>query len=203
LCPPKIKRKKNTNTNPKAVLLHPKAWECLNDTERQKVLSLWPDDNNILDAGTHDARPNAKSLMNDNNFHYDCARYLEDIQNGRHDEGWLEDGWAAHESRCAGEYDEYLNRKFENDWDVELPPKMKMRRKSKQPPSVNEGAVISSDDELLAAGDATARPTPDSTQRGAPQASPRRPSGSTDELARDPGDSMTNTSEIASKVEGG
>ncbi len=61
------------------------------------------------------------SLMNDDNFHHDCARYVEDLQNGFHDKEWLEQAFEAHEMRNAGVFDEFLMRRFEKDWDVRLP----------------------------------------------------------------------------------
>jgi hypothetical protein len=85
------------------------------------VLAKFPDDTHILDPGTSNARPNLQSLRNDDDFRHDCARYCENIEQGRHDDEWLNQAWVAHEMHRAGEFDGYLREKFEEDWDVKLP----------------------------------------------------------------------------------
>lgn len=74
----------------------------------------------VLGSGTDDPRPDLVSLLNDNNFRHDCARYAEGISNGWHDEQWLWEAWEAHERRAAGEFDGMLERAFEEDWGVKL-----------------------------------------------------------------------------------
>jgi hypothetical protein len=93
----------------------------LTPEERSDVLSKFPDKTQILNAGTPDARPNTVSLRNDDNFRYDCARYRENLELGRHDEEWLAQAWTAHEKHKRGDYDEFLRKQFEEDWGIELP----------------------------------------------------------------------------------
>ncbi len=61
------------------------------------------------------------SLRNDDNFRYDCARYCENIELGRHDEEWLSQAWTAHEKHKRGDFDEFLRDQFEENWGIKLP----------------------------------------------------------------------------------
>lgn len=85
------------------------------------MLSFFPDDTHILNAGTPDARPNPVSLRNDDNFRNDCARYSENIELGRHDDEWLSQAWTAHEKHKRGDFNDFLRDTFEEDWETELP----------------------------------------------------------------------------------
>ncbi|KAK1243848.1 hypothetical protein MKX08_001986 [Trichoderma sp. CBMAI-0020] len=114
--------------NLRSILCNPLTWTALDQDEKTEILSLFPDKGHILDAGTEDARPNFASLMNDDSFRYDCAAYTDNIAQGRHDPEWLASAWSAHERRRAGDFDKYLIDKLEEDWGVEIPDEMKMRR---------------------------------------------------------------------------
>lgn len=57
--------------------------------------------------------------MSDDSVRKDCTAYTENMAEGRHDEEWLVDAWTAHEERKAGDFDGFLNAKFEQDWGVE------------------------------------------------------------------------------------
>lgn len=103
-----------------AILQHPLAWDVLDPAERRLILSRFPDETHIVGPGTDDARPDLGSLLNDNNFRHDCARYAEGISNGWHREEWLWEAWEAHERRAAGDFDVVLERAFEEDWGVKL-----------------------------------------------------------------------------------
>lgn len=106
------------------------AWNVLSPDEKQEILALFPTDEHILNPKTEAAEPNIASLMNDDNFRHDCARYVENIESGKHDPEWLEQAWTAHERRRAGDFDDYLAQKFEDDWDVEVPEHLKPQRKT-------------------------------------------------------------------------
>lgn len=106
------------------------AWNVLSVDEKREILALFPTDEHILNPKTEAAEPNIASLMNDDNFRHDCARYVENIESGKHDPEWLEQAWAAHERRRAGDFDDYLAQKFEDDWDVEVPEHLRPRRKT-------------------------------------------------------------------------
>lgn len=111
-----------------SMLANPMAWAALDEQEQQEILSLFPDGEHIVNAGTPDARPNFASLANDDSFRYACAAYTENVAQGRHDPAWLASAWAAHERRKAGDFDEFIVKKFEEDWGVELPDELKTRR---------------------------------------------------------------------------
>lgn len=104
------------------------AWEALDKEDKAEILSLFPDNQHVLAIGSDDARPDLVSLMNDDSFRHDCAVYVEHIAQGRHDVEWLASAWAAHERRKAGDFDEFLEDKFEEEWGVYLPPEMKPNR---------------------------------------------------------------------------
>ncbi|KAL7945499.1 Asx homology domain-containing protein [Trichoderma barbatum] len=114
--------------NLRSILCNPLTWAALDQDEKAEILALFPDKGHILDSGTEDARPNFGSLMNDDSFRYDCAVYTENIAQGRHDPEWLASAWSAHERRKAGEFDKYLGDKLEEEWGVEIPEDMKIRR---------------------------------------------------------------------------
>lgn len=104
------------------------AWDALDKDERDAILSLFPDDQHILAAGTDQAQPDFVSLMNDDSFRHDCAAYVENIAQGRHDVEWLESAWSAHQRRKIGDFDEHLESKFQEDWGVDVPAEMKPAR---------------------------------------------------------------------------
>lgn len=67
------------------------------------------------------------SLQNDDNFRHDTEEYVSDLKAGMHDPAWLQDAWAAHEARAAGQFDEYYIRKLEVDWKATIPDDLKPR----------------------------------------------------------------------------
>lgn len=92
------------------------------------MLAKFPDEDHILSPGTDDARPDIQSLRNNDNFRHDCARYSENISEGRHDEEWLQQAWVAHEKHRRGDFDDYLEQKFVEDWSTEIPEEYRVRR---------------------------------------------------------------------------
>ncbi|KAF4957746.1 hypothetical protein FSARC_11207 [Fusarium sarcochroum] len=112
----------------RSILSNPMAWDILEKEEKADILTLFPDSQHILDPGTEDACPDFASLMNDDSFRYDCAAYTGNIAQGRHDPEWLAQAWAAHERRKIGDFDDYLDNKFKDEWDVELPLELKTNR---------------------------------------------------------------------------
>lgn len=121
------------------MLLQPKAWDVLTKEEKMEILALFPDETYILDAGTENARPNLELLRNNDNFRRDCARYRENIELGRHDEEWLSQAWAAHEKHKRGDFNEHLEQKFEDDWEIEIPEEHRLKRSYPSIVSVSSG----------------------------------------------------------------
>ncbi|KAK3326256.1 Asx homology domain-containing protein [Apodospora peruviana] len=110
-----------TQADLRAILLLPEAWNVLATEEKKEVLAQFLDETHILGAGTEDARPDPKSLRNDDDFRHDCVRYLENIETGKHDEDWLYQAWVAHEKHKRGDFDDFLRKGFKNDWGITLP----------------------------------------------------------------------------------
>ncbi|RYO86730.1 hypothetical protein DL766_001590 [Monosporascus sp. MC13-8B] len=117
-------------TNPKSplastrlrdLLCNPKAWDLLDPEEKKQVLAKFPDQQEILDAGTEKARPDVASLRNNNNFRHDAARYQDNLRKGKHDPEWIRQAQAAHSKREMGGYDEYLATRFEEEWGMKMP----------------------------------------------------------------------------------
>jgi len=53
------------------------------------------------------------------------------LAQGRHDPQWLRDAWRAHERRKAGDFDDFLISKFEEDWGP-LPEHMRLEARTKK-----------------------------------------------------------------------
>lgn len=121
------------------ILLHPRAWGVLSAGDRAELAAMLALDRpasvtsssppSPAEAGNSgsqsevvaEARPDLDYLRSDDSFRFDCARYSENVGDGRHDEGWLAESWVAHERRKRGDFREYLAAKLERDWDVKLP----------------------------------------------------------------------------------
>ncbi|KAK4250379.1 hypothetical protein C7999DRAFT_11854 [Corynascus novoguineensis] len=133
---------RSANAAFKAILLHPDAWDVLTPEEKKDVLAKFPDETRILNAGSEAARPDLASLANDDNFRYDCARYCENIELGRHDEEWLTQAWVAHEKHKRGDYDEFLREQFEEDWGTEMPVESSVKGTESQDESKEASTVL-------------------------------------------------------------
>lgn len=75
------------------------------------------------------------SLQNDDNFRHDTEEYVSNLKAGMHDPAWLQDAWAAHEARAAGQFDEYYIRKLEVDWKTTIPDELKPEHLRPAPPA--------------------------------------------------------------------
>lgn len=104
------------------------AWDSLDADEKAEILALFPDQSQILSPGTETARPDVSALRNDDTFRHDCATYTEHVAQGRFDPEWLACAWTAYERRKMGDFDEHLNNKFEEDWQVDLPEDFRPKR---------------------------------------------------------------------------
>ncbi|KAK3491553.1 Asx homology domain-containing protein [Neurospora crassa] len=139
-----------TNADLRAILLLPRAWDVLTPDERKDILAKFPDDSHILDPGTEIARPDLVSLRNNDHFRYDCARYLENIARGRHDEQWLQEAWVAHEKHKRGDYDDFLIKEFENDWATKIPAELLQKTSRKNETLVTDATVAVSENKAIA-----------------------------------------------------
>ncbi|GAP92728.1 putative proline-rich early nodulin protein [Rosellinia necatrix] len=110
------------NAKLRELLCSAAAWDILTEEEKKEVLAKFPDDAEVLDAGTSNARPDVAALRNNNNFRHDVARYQEGLGKGFHDADWIQQAQAAHSSRQMGYYDEFLATDFEDKWGMPMLP---------------------------------------------------------------------------------
>lgn len=104
-------------------------WDVLTPADKQEILTLLPPGSQIAASDpAEQAVPDFAHLRNDDSFRYDCASYVENIRLGRFEEEWLECAWAAHQRRKMGDYDEFLEKRFEEQWETELPEELKVKR---------------------------------------------------------------------------
>ncbi|KAI3323232.1 hypothetical protein HD806DRAFT_105365 [Xylariaceae sp. AK1471] len=109
------------NTKLRDLLCSAKAWDILTHEEKEQILAKFPDEAEVLDPGTPNARPNVAALRNNNNFRHDVARYQEGLGKGFHDPEWIQQAQAAHRARQLGFYDEFMAADFEEKWDMPMP----------------------------------------------------------------------------------
>ncbi|KAI3334966.1 Asx homology domain-containing protein [Ustulina deusta] len=103
------------------LLCSPMAWDVLTREEKEQILSKFPDDTKILDPDTPNAHPDIAALLNNNNFRNDVTRYQEGLGKGFHDPEWIQQAQAAHRSREAGVYDDFMAADFKEKWDMPMP----------------------------------------------------------------------------------
>lgn len=112
------------------------------------------------------------SLQNDDNFRHDTEEYVSNLKAGMHDPAWLQDAWAAHEARAAGQFDEYYIRKLEVDWKTTIPDELKPEHLRPVPPaepkkeaqSEPQQELPSSADRLAQGGEGTDKAQAESIQ---------------------------------------
>lgn len=110
-----------TNRLPQDLLCSANAWDLLGPEERRRVLAKFPDQREILDSGTEEARPDFAALRNNDNFRHDVARYQDNLHKGKHDPEWIRQARDAHRKRELGLYADYLAARFEEDWGMKMP----------------------------------------------------------------------------------
>ena len=108
------------------------AWDALDWDDRAEILALLPEGTPTLQLSEDEQRrPDINALRNDDTFRHDCATYIGHLADGHFERDWLESAWVASQLRKMGEFDDYLIRKFEEDWAEEVPEDMKPRREVK------------------------------------------------------------------------
>lgn len=85
------------------------------------MTDLWPDQSEILDAGTDKVRLDTDKLRNNNDFRYDIEAYKANIRNGSLDFQYLSEAQNAHSKRMAGDYAEFMADRYKQKWDIEMP----------------------------------------------------------------------------------
>ncbi|ELQ39189.1 hypothetical protein M0657_000303 [Pyricularia oryzae] len=108
------------NIDLRAMLCNPLAWDGLSPAQQQSLIPLFPP-GFVLGKGTPHARPNTQAMLNSDDFRHDCAQYLTNIRLGRHEPEWILQAQEAHLKRKNGDFDDFLRKKFRDDWGAEPP----------------------------------------------------------------------------------
>lgn len=106
------------------------------------------------------------ALASDDNFRHDCAVYAENLSEGKHDSQWLEEAWAAHCMRKAGEFDGYLKQKFEMEWGEAIPDEIKARLNG-LPSACEQGGIQAGSGEAEGNGEAEVEAGPGGDMKAA------------------------------------
>ncbi|GKZ30833.1 hypothetical protein AbraIFM66950_010423 [Aspergillus brasiliensis] len=104
------------------LLANPQAWNCLEESEKQEIISLLPDGVHP-DPNPPSDDPNAKIpplpqsfLRYSNNWREGIRQFQAELQNGYHDPEWLRQANLAMEERAAGKFDRFKEEEFEEFW---------------------------------------------------------------------------------------
>ncbi|OXV11650.1 hypothetical protein Egran_00593 [Elaphomyces granulatus] len=118
-------------TNPKSPLVHvdlvklladPRAWTCLDEEEKQEIISLLPDhvhpnpDPDPEDPDTKIPPLPESFLRYDNNWRSGIRQFQVDLECGRHDPEWIRQAAQAMEERADGKFDKFKEEQFEEFW---------------------------------------------------------------------------------------
>ncbi|PYH38376.1 uncharacterized protein BO87DRAFT_412972 [Aspergillus neoniger CBS 115656] len=105
------------------LLANPKAWNCLEESEKQEIIKLLPDsvhpDPNPPTDDDADAKippPPQEFLRYSNNWREGIRQFQVELQDGFHDPEWLRQAELAMEERAAGAFDRFKEEEFEEFW---------------------------------------------------------------------------------------
>ncbi|GAT29652.1 hypothetical protein RIB2604_03001850 [Aspergillus luchuensis] len=105
------------------LLANPKAWNCLEESEKQEIIKLLPDsvhpDPNPPTDDDSDVKippPPQEFLRYSNNWREGIRQFQVELQNGFHDPEWLRQAELAMEERAAGAFDRFKEEEFEEFW---------------------------------------------------------------------------------------
>ncbi|PYH48184.1 uncharacterized protein BP01DRAFT_354026 [Aspergillus saccharolyticus JOP 1030-1] len=114
------------------LLSHPEAWTCLEESEKEEILKLLPDDAHPTPYPSPDD-PEAKIppppdsfLRYSNNWRDGIRQFQVDLQQGRYEPEWQRQAELASKERAAGKFDRFKEEEFEEFWGQ----KQKMDRSS-------------------------------------------------------------------------
>ncbi|RDW83873.1 uncharacterized protein DSM5745_04199 [Aspergillus mulundensis] len=108
--------------NLKALLAHPDAWNCLEESEKKEILDLLPSDIHP-NPNPSQNDPNAKIdplpsqfLLYSNNWGEALRTFQLDLECGRYDPQWVREAEEAVRERAAGKFDKFKEQEFEEFW---------------------------------------------------------------------------------------
>ncbi|KAI0124326.1 ASX homology domain-containing protein [Xylariales sp. AK1849] len=105
------------------MILKPGAWDLLPLAERLEICKMWPNQSEVIDAGTEKARLDFDKVASNNNFRNDATQYPEELREGKHDGEWVSQAVEASKERSEGKYDAYKAARFKESWGVDMPGK--------------------------------------------------------------------------------
>ncbi|KAH8695104.1 Asx homology domain-containing protein [Talaromyces proteolyticus] len=118
-------------TNPKSALVHadlvkvfsnPKAWECLDEEEKQHLISLLPahihpSPDPDPDHGDAKIPPLPETFLRyDNNWRAALRNFQSDLETGRYKPEWQRLAKQAVKERAEGKFDNFKEQEFEQFW---------------------------------------------------------------------------------------
>jgi hypothetical protein len=104
------------------VFANPKAWTCLDESEKKEILALLPDHiHPNPDPGPEDPESKIPPLPQpflryDNNWRYGVRLFQSDLESGRYDPEWLRQAQQARKDRAEGKFDKFKEEEFEQFW---------------------------------------------------------------------------------------
>ncbi|PKX95893.1 uncharacterized protein P174DRAFT_148110 [Aspergillus novofumigatus IBT 16806] len=104
------------------LLARPEAWDCLEESEKEEILSLLPESLHPNRESTSDDSeakipPLPESFLRYSNFWRDSIRLFQlDLQHGRYDPEWQRQAHEAVREREKGKFDRFKEEEFEEFW---------------------------------------------------------------------------------------
>ncbi|GFF40158.1 hypothetical protein IFM53868_04437 [Aspergillus udagawae] len=104
------------------LLARPEAWDCLEESEKEEILSLLPESLHPNRESTSDdpetkIPPLPESFLRYSNFWRDSIRLFQlDLQHGRYDPEWQRQAHEAVRERAKGKFDRFKEEEFEEFW---------------------------------------------------------------------------------------
>ncbi|BCR88947.1 uncharacterized protein ACHE_50145S [Aspergillus chevalieri] len=103
------------------MLANRKAWDVLEEHEKEEILDLLPEHirphPKPCEDGTMKIPPIAESFLRYDNPWRDAVRQFQvDLENGRYDPEWIRQADIAVQERANGDFDDFKEREFEEFW---------------------------------------------------------------------------------------
>ncbi|KAE8148480.1 Asx homology domain-containing protein [Aspergillus avenaceus] len=104
------------------LLADPRAWTCLEESEKKEILNLLPEDlysHTTPPSDDPDAKipPLPESFLRYSNHWRDGIRQFQlDLEQGRYDPVWLREAEEAMQQRAEGKFDKFKEEEFEQFW---------------------------------------------------------------------------------------
>lgn len=107
----------------KGLFAKPEAWTCLDEDEKQEILSLLPEHVHPIAERTGENETEAKipplpeSFLRYSTHWRDAVRQFQtDLENGRYDPEWQRRAKEASRQRAEGRFDNFKEKEFEQFW---------------------------------------------------------------------------------------